>query len=260
MKKYSLFLSICAITALTGCVKEIKPNQDVTVNETVSASQSDNPIAQAASDHVQNEILIKFKEGTAEPNRQAILEKAGGKIKEHVLTKAMKLFKDNEGFYVVTTKGAAMEAISKVSGSADVEYVEPNYIYHHEATPIVSDSYYGNGNLWGMYGDATTPANKFGSQAGEAWALGNTGNAGVFVGVIDEGIKFDHPDLDGQIWTNPNDPIDGIDNDGNGYIDDVHGWDFANNDNSIYDGGTSGSADNHGTHVAGTIGPKPMIM
>ncbi len=59
-----------------------------------------------------------------------------------------------------------------------------------------------------------------------------------------------HTDLGANIWTNTFDPVDGIDNDGNGYVDDVRGWDFANNDNTTYDG----SSDDHGTHVAGTIG------
>jgi subtilisin family serine protease len=76
------------------------------------------------------------------------------------------------------------------------------------------------------------------------------------VGVIDEGIQFDHPDLNGQVWTNPFDPVDGTDNDGNGYVDDTHGWDFANRDNSIYDGSTNGRLDDHGTHVSGTIGGR----
>ncbi len=58
------------------------------------------------------------------------------------------------------------------------------------------------------------------------------------------------------MWTNPHDADDGLDNDGNGYVDDVHGWDFAGDDGSIYDGGTRGLLDDHGTHVSGTIGAK----
>jgi subtilisin family serine protease len=96
----------------------------------------------------------------------------------------------------------------------------------------------------------------FGCNAATAWAGGHTGSAGVFVGVIDEGIQFTHPDLAGQVWTNPFDPADGIDNDGNGYVDDIHGWDFDGNDNTIYDGGNKGGLDDHGTHVSGTIGGK----
>ncbi len=108
-----------------------------------------------------------------------------------------------------------------------------------------------------MYGDATSPANEFGSQAGEAWAANHIGSKGVYVGVIDEGIQFTHPDLNANVWTNPFDAAgNGRDDDGNGLVDDVHGWDFANDDNTIYDGGTRGSLDDHGTHVAGTIGAE----
>jgi subtilisin family serine protease len=102
-----------------------------------------------------------------------------------------------------------------------------------------------------MYGDGTSPSNSFGSQAGEAW-VNKTDCSSVYVGIIDEGMMFTHEDLAGNVWTNPYDPVDGVDNDGNGYIDDVHGWDFAGNDNTVYDG----SGDDHGTHVSGTIAAK----
>jgi subtilisin family serine protease len=73
----------------------------------------------------------------------------------------------------------------------------------------------------------------------------------VYVGVIDEGVMISHPDLAANIGTNPGEIAgDGIDNDGNGYVDDVNGWDFAGNDNTVYDG----KQDDHGTHVSGTIG------
>ena len=75
----------------------------------------------------------------------------------------------------------------------------------------------------------------------------------VYVAVIDEGIDFNHPDLASNIWTNVFDPVDGLDNDGNGYVDDVHGWDFFQNNNSVYDGGPGNTTiDSHGTHVSGT--------
>jgi subtilisin family serine protease len=128
-------------------------------------------------------------------------------------------------------------------------------VYTHGAAS--TDPYFTNGSLWGMYGASTTPANQFGSNAAAAWAAGHTGSASVFVGIIDEGIQFSHPELEGQV-RNPGENLtaNGIDDDRNGYVDDIYGWDFANNDNSVYDGGNRGGLDDHGTHVAGTIGAK----
>ncbi|MFN7677200.1 MAG: S8 family peptidase, partial [Cyanobacteriota bacterium] len=105
--------------------------------------------------------------------------------------------------------------------------------------------------LWGMYGDTSSPANGFGSQAAEAWGRGYTGMANVVVGIIDEGVQISHPDLVNNLGSNPGEISgNGIDDDGNGYVDDRYGWDFVSNDSSVYDG----TADDHGTHVAGTIG------
>jgi subtilisin family serine protease len=130
-----------------------------------------------------------------------------------------------------------------------VEFAEPNWIYRHTAES--NDTYYTNGSLWGMYGDQSSPASAYGSQAAEAWSRGQTCASSVYVGVIDEGVMISHPDLAANIGTNPGEIAgDGIDNDGNGYVDDVNGWDFAGNDNTVYDG----KQDDHGTHVSGTIG------
>ncbi len=66
--------------------------------------------------------------------------------------------------------------------------------------------------------------------------------------MVDTGVDYTHPDLDGNIWTNSREIAgNGVDDDGNGYVDDVHGWDFVGNDNAPLD------ADGHGTHVSGTI-------
>ena len=204
--------------------------------------------------YVDGELLIQFKEGASDEDKHKALDKVQGKSAEKILTKAMEKTGKKEGVLLVKVNKNVLEAIADLQGASGVEFAEPNFIYTHAATS--ADSYYTNGSLWGMYGDATTPANQFGSQAGEAWAAGHTGSNAVYIGIIDEGFQNTHPELDGNTWINPNDPINGVDNDGNGYVDDTNGWDFANNDRTIYDGGTRGSLDDHGTHVAGTIGAE----
>ncbi len=98
-------------------------------------------------------------------------------------------------------------------------------------------SYYGGSNDWNLNA----------INAPESWAQGDTGS-GVTVSVVDTGVDLDHADLVNQIWVNPGEvPGNGVDDDHNGYVDDVHGWDFVSNDNWPDDG------NGHGTHVAGTI-------
>jgi subtilisin family serine protease len=205
-------------------------------------------------EYVAGEVIVKFRAGASEAGRGAALQAANASVRERIVTNAMRGAGDREGLTVVHSGLGTQAAIERLRGNPDVEFAEPNWIYNHHATS--TDSHYKDGTLWGMYGDATSPLNQYGSQAGEAWAAGHTGSASVYVGIIDEGIQFTHPDLEGQVWTNQYDPADGVDNDGNGYVDDIHGWDFDGNDNTIYDGGTRGSLDDHGTHVSGTIGAK----
>lgn len=85
-----------------------------------------------------------------------------------------------------------------------------------------------------------------------AWELYDQipGKRPVIVAIIDTGVDSSHPDLTGSMWVNEDEiPGDGIDNDGNGYVDDINGWNFMDHANEIY----KGAEDNHGTHAAGTI-------
>lgn len=84
----------------------------------------------------------------------------------------------------------------------------------------------------------------------KAWKKYDGGTRDTIVAIIDTGVDYSHEDLIDSIWVNEDEiPGDGIDNDGNGYIDDVYGWNFYNNNNKVY----VGSEDSHGTHGAGTI-------
>jgi subtilisin family serine protease len=195
------------------------------------------------------QLLTKFHPGTSEATKADARSLIG-------TTRHISLRTDDSGdleLLYFPFELAVTTAASRMEEHPSVIFAEPNWLHRHQVE--ANDPFYADGSLWGTYGDTTSPANPFGSQAGAAWAAGQTGRADVYVGVIDEGIDFNHPDLAANIWINPFDWRDGVDNDGNGYVDDVNGWDFSQNNSSIYDGSAADSqTDRWGTHVAGTIG------
>ena len=204
-----------------------------------------------------NEVLVQYFSQTSTAARQQVYNAVGGRRLETIRTPMM--VRTGAGDLERISLGAGMgidRAIEALKRNPNVASVSPNYIFQRAA--ISNDPYYTtNSNLWGMYGSDSPSAvgpsnttNQFGIDAERAWNENITGSANVVVGIIDEGIQVNHPDLQSNIWVNPYDPVDGIDNDGNGYVDDVNGWDFVYNNNSVYDAGE----DAHGTHVAGTIG------
>ena len=131
---------------------------------------------------------------------------------------------------VVDLEGLARDIASR----PDVEYAEPEYLFHTQYTP--NDPALAEGKLWGI------PA----IDAHAAWDVSQ--GEGVIVAVIDSGVDLLHPDLQGNLWRNTQEIAgDGIDNDGNGYVDDVHGYDFVSSE------GDPSDRNGHGSHVAGTI-------
>ncbi|MEN8007504.1 MAG: S8 family serine peptidase, partial [Candidatus Krumholzibacteriota bacterium] len=187
--------------------------------------------------HKVGELIIKFKDNAPQSQKDAILTDLGASQIKH-----FKRIKTDQKRIQGLTVG---KAIGRYKNHPAIEIIEPNYIV--DAVDIPTDPRFNE--LWGMYNTGQT-----GGTAGAdidatiAWDV-FTGSHNIIVGVIDTGVDYNHPDLAANIWTNPGEIAgNGIDDDGNGFIDDTRGWDFINNDNDPMD-------DNgHGTHCSGTIG------
>ncbi|HYP02134.1 MAG TPA: S8 family serine peptidase [Pyrinomonadaceae bacterium] len=155
-----------------------------------------------------------------------------------------------------------LEAVRELAARPDVLYAEPNYIWRATATP--NDPCYANvqlcsniGATGGMYG-----LQKINAPA--AWDV-TQGSNDVVVGVLDGGVDINHPDLQENIWKNPGEVAgNGVDDDQNGYVDDINGWDYSTcgdntpieticGNNTVFD---NQDGDDHATHVAGTIGAR----
>lgn len=198
---------------------------------------------------VPNEVLVKFRPGAATADKSNARGRASSIGAEDITTPLMKQLGTGDLELLRLPAGMSVaRAMARLNSHFAVEYAEPNWVYYHDATS--NDTYYTNGSLWGMYGDASSPANQYGSQASEAWTAGHTNCGSVWVGIIDEGYMYTHEDLADNAGTNPGELAgNGVDDDGNGYVDDVYGWDFDGGNNTVFDGAT----DDHGTHVSGTI-------
>ena len=200
----------------------------------------------AGADFVPNEVLVQFSAGASASAKAAARARVNAATVDVV--RAARGGAGDLELVRIPPGLAVAAAVRGLRGDSAVTFAEPNFIYTHGLAS--NDPYFTNGSLWGMLGAGTTPANQFGSGAAAAWSDGHVGSHTVHVGIIDEGV-MPHQDFGSNIWVNPGEtPGNFVDDDNNGYVDDVRGWDFAGNDNTTYDG----THDDHGTHVAGTIG------
>ena len=132
------------------------------------------------------------------------------------------------------------EDCKEIAKDPSIETCEPNTVQTLKTLP--------NDPLlslqWGLF---DTSVNDADIRANIAWNY-TTGSKSTLIGVIDSGIYWQHPDLSSNLWNNPGDPYDGVDNDGNGYVDDIFGIDAGSGTNNPND------CFGHGTHVSGIIG------
>lgn len=194
----------------------------------------------APTDYTHSEILVRFADRVDVEEARVAYQKgdlglpsvlAGG----YDIPEWKGFLADGHLFEIPVLPGQSVEGlVSYFNSLGNVDYAEPNYTLVSQAIP--NDQFY---NLqWGMTN----------IDAESAWDV-RTDASSVIVGVIDSGVSYTHPDLAGNIWTNSGEIANnGIDDDGNGYVDDFYGYDFDNEDSDPMD-------DNgHGSHVAGTIG------
>ena len=172
-------------------------------------------------------VLVRFSPSATSGQITNLLDELNAGIVEYFNTSDL---------YLVETVEGNINARNHLNSSPLVEFVEFDQVVRTDN--ISNDPRIGD--LWGLIGT-------HGIEAQVAWQTSATANE-VVVAVIDSGVDITHPDLAGVIWQNQDEISgNGIDDDQNGYIDDVNGWDFTTNDNSPDDG------NGHGTHVAGTI-------
>jgi subtilisin family serine protease len=188
-------------------------------------------------DTATNEIIIKVDPDMSPVAMESALESVDGEVVETT---------QELGIQLIEVEDVEVEeAIAILEGNPQIEYAEPNFVVS------ISDTFPNDPRFDELYA-----LNNTGQTGGipdadldspEGWDL-QTGSSDTVIGVIDTGVDYTHPELDDNMWTNPGEtPDNGIDDDGNGFVDDYFGYDFVNGDGDPFDD------NNHGTHVSGTI-------
>lgn len=217
--------------------------------------------------YVKGEIIVKFKEkynlNFVKTSRGIITgEKSLDKINNEYRLKSIEILNSKNSssplsnlFKLIFPDDINIfEVIRVYSQLPIVEYVEPNYIYQYCCEPddplfSLQWSLKNIGQEYPWDGRFNPPPGTTDSDidAPEAWDI-TFGNAKIVIAIVDSGVDYNHPDLVNNIWSNNNEiPDNGIDDDGNGYIDDCNGWDFQEQDNDPMD------EHGHGTFCAGII-------
>ena len=180
------------------------------------------------------ELLVKFKAGATPGQRQAALARAGAKLRKQFTRTGI------DHVEVATAPELVMNAAAILESDPAVLYAQPNYV-RSAVSGVPNDPAWVNNSMWGLQ-RVKAPA---------AWAAFPPTARDVVVAVIDSGVNYRHPDLAASMWRNRGEvPGNGLDDDGNGYVDDVHGIDTLNRDTDPMDDY------GHGTHTAGIVGAQ----
>lgn len=196
-------------------------------------------------DHVPGELIVKLKKSS----------------KSFTDFGSAKYLSNNTYLVKPKTKNNLEAVLLELNGREEVEYAEYNYIYHKtgwKSSVNANDPAFDK--LWGLKntgdnepkssGRNSSPSGISGADinAEKAWGI-TKGDRRIKIAVIDTGVDYNHEDLKANMWVNTAEANGkpGVDDDGNGYIDDIHGYDFAGKDGDPMDG------NGHGTHCAGTI-------
>jgi len=204
-------------------------------------------------DAVPGEVVVKFRKAVGHGAQRRAVTSLGATVVAGPV-RGMSVVRAARGR---TTE----ELIDSLTSSPSVAYAEPNLLRYLSAVP--NDVMFPE--LWGMHntGQAHAISGSTATRVGtdeadmdvpEAWDV-QQGNADTVVAIMDSGVDVLHPDLADNIWVNEGEiPGNGIDDDGNGYVDDVSGWDFADNDSTLLEPDGRYIGWDHGTHVAGIVG------
>jgi hypothetical protein len=152
-----------------------------------------------AASFAPDQVLVRFQPGVDEAGVAAALATVGGRLAER-----LSVGNASGELDLIALPGwlAVGDAVNRLQADPRVVYAEPNYALADQSFAAPTDPLYSGGALWGMQGPTTTPSNTYGSQAAAAWATGEVGSQAVYVGVIDEGLDYRHPDLYLNGWIN----------------------------------------------------------